>query len=240
MCLFCRKTSLKDSGILRGFTDWHCHLLPGVDDGVRTVDETLQTLALYEKEGVSEVWLTPHIMEDIPNSTASLKEKFAQLLHIYKGNIRLHLAAEYMLDKLFLERLSAGDLLPLGADGDRLLVETSYFNPPMDFAGILMRIKQAGFHPVLAHPERYRYMGANDYMNLKAGGILLQFNLFSVTGAYGKTAMEKARFIAGRGLYDISGTDTHRLAQFVGCTEKRIAKRQIEEIFTQFNYNISR
>ena len=127
---FRKQVSLKDSDIFRGFTDWHCHLLPGVDDGVQTMQESLQVLSLYEELGISEVWLTPHIMEDIPNRTEDLKERFMELNAAYQGNIILHLAAENMLDNLFEERLAKNDLLPLGNEGKHLLVETSYFNPP--------------------------------------------------------------------------------------------------------------
>ena len=69
---FRKKQTLEESGFFRGFTDWHCHILPGVDDGVLTMDESLQILAEYERLGVKEVWLTPHIMEDIPNTTEKL------------------------------------------------------------------------------------------------------------------------------------------------------------------------
>lgn len=144
---FRKRTSLADSGIFRGFTDWHCHLLPGVDDGVQTMEESLQVLSLYEELGISEVWLTPHIMEDMPNRTADLKERFAELDAAYQGNITLHLAAENMLDNLFEERLAKNDLLPLGKDGRHLLVETSYFNPPMGLNNILLRIKAKGMFP---------------------------------------------------------------------------------------------
>ena len=105
---FTKRTSLADSGIFRGFTD--CHLLPGVDDGVQTMEETLRILSLYEELGVTEVWLTPHIMEDMPNTTASLKARFKALEAAYQGNIGLHLAPENMLDNLFEERLEQNDL----------------------------------------------------------------------------------------------------------------------------------
>ena len=70
---FNKKYSIASSGILERFTDCHCHLLPGVDDGVQTMEESLQILASYEQFRVKEVWLTPHIMEDIPNSTDLLR-----------------------------------------------------------------------------------------------------------------------------------------------------------------------
>lgn len=134
---FQRKQTLAESRILRGMTDYHSHLLPGVDDGVQTVEESLEILRLYEQLGIREVWFTPHIMEDIPNTTAGLRSRFEQFQKSYTGNIRLHLAAEYMLDNLFKERLAHRDLLPIGEEGDHLLVETSYFNPPMDLYGMM-------------------------------------------------------------------------------------------------------
>lgn len=85
---------------MQGRTDWHSHILPGVDDGVQTVEEALQILAEYERLGIREVWLTPHIMEDIPNTTALLRERFIELQALYIGPIILHLAAENMLDNL--------------------------------------------------------------------------------------------------------------------------------------------
>jgi tyrosine-protein phosphatase YwqE len=134
MWFFDKRISFADSGIFQGFIDWHCHLLPGVDDGVQTMDESLKILSLYEKMGIEEAWLTPHIMEDMPNATKKLKDGFAELKENYQGPVVLHLASENMLDNLFEERLEKDDLLPLGKEGKHLLVETSYFNPPMGVA----------------------------------------------------------------------------------------------------------
>lgn len=66
---FRKKQTLEEKGFFRGFIDWHCHILPAVDDGVQTMGEALQILEEYERLGVKEVWLTPHIMEDMPNTT---------------------------------------------------------------------------------------------------------------------------------------------------------------------------
>ena len=105
---FRKKQTLEESGFFRGFTDWHCHILPGVDDGVQTMEEALQILAEYERLGIKEVWLTPHIMEDIPNTTQHLRERFKELQATYQGNVVLNLASENMLDRLFEERLAQG------------------------------------------------------------------------------------------------------------------------------------
>lgn len=207
--IFKRRNSA-GAGTLKGFVDWHCHILPGVDDGLQTIDESLQVLAEYERLGIAQVWLTPHIMEDIPNTTAGLRARFAELTEAYKGGVQLHLAAENMLDALFEERLAARDLLPIGPGGDHLLVETSYFNPPMDLHGMLERIMSAGYRPILAHPERYIYMGEKDYVQLHGMGVEFQLNLPSLAGMYGTEARKKARRLGKLGLYAYSGTDLHR------------------------------
>lgn len=212
MWSFRKKQTLEESGFFRGFTDWHCHILPGVDDGVQTMDEALQILAEYERLGVKEVWLTPHIMEDIPNTTEKLRGRFTELRTAYQGSVMLHLASENMLDNLFEERLEKNDLLPIGKDGKHLLVETSYFNPPMGLSNILLRIKAKGYHPVLAHPERYLYMNMSQYQQLKSMNIQFQLNIFSLTGLYGKEIQKRAYLLQKLHFYDYIGTDLHRMS----------------------------
>lgn len=211
---FQQKQTLAESGILRGMIDYHSHLLPGVDDGVQTVEESLEILRLYEQLGIREVWFTPHIMEDIPNTTAGLRSRFELFQKHYAGNIRLHLAAEYMLDNLFKERLAHRDLLPIGEEGDHLLIETSYFNPPMDLYGMMEKIKLAGFIPVLAHPERYTYMGEKDYHRLKEVGVMFQSNLPSLVGGYGSPVKKKVEELHSKAMINLYGTDTHTFSSF--------------------------
>lgn len=229
---FRKRTSLAASGIFQGFTDWHCHLLPGVDDGVQTMEGTLQILSLYEELGIKEVWLTPHIMEDMPNTTTFLKARFGELKAVYNGNIALHLASENMLDSIFEERLKKNDLLPLGKDGKHLLVETSYFNPPMGLNNILLRIKSKGYIPVLAHPERYNYMDEGNYRQLKEMNVKFQLNLFSLVGAYGTEVRKKAEWLLKNGFYDLTGSDTHRLAVLESTIYKqKVPQTDHEQVF---------
>ena len=81
---FTRKRTLGDIGIFNGLTDCHSHILPGVDDGVRTMEESLAILDRYERLGMKTVWLTPHIMEDVPNKTADLKNASTSSARITK------------------------------------------------------------------------------------------------------------------------------------------------------------
>ena len=209
MSLF-RKSKIGDKGFLAGMTDAHSHILPGVDDGVRRMEDSLKILSRYEELGIAEVWCTPHIMEDVPNETAALRERFETLKATYTGPIALHLGAEYMLDHLFDHRLAAGDLLDHGADGARtLMVETSTYDPPMRFDSIIDEIKAKGFFPILAHPERYHYMDRDDYRRLHENGVRFQLNLGSMAGIYGKGPLKKAQWMLSEGWYSYVGSDLH-------------------------------
>ena len=233
---FKKPQSLKACGFFNGLTDWHCHLLPGVDDGVQTMKESLEIIRMYEQLGVKSVWLTPHIMEDIPNTTTYLRERFAELQAAYSGTVELHLAAENMLDNLFKERLEENDVLPLGENSDHLLVETSYFNPPMNMSGTLERIKAMGYYPILAHPERYLYMGENDYRQLKEAGVKFQLNISSLLGMYGRHIQTKAAQLLKRGMYDLTGSDLHSRNTLTSYGQKSLSGCHRTEILSLKNH----
>jgi tyrosine-protein phosphatase YwqE len=201
---------LENSGMLDGYVDWHSHILPGVDDGIRTMDESLDTLKAFEDHGVRKVWLTPHVMEDCPNTTERLRERFEDLRQAYKGNMQLALASENMLDSLFEERLQAKDFLPIGENGEYLLVETSYVNPPYGMEDMIDGIFNIGLIPILAHPERYRYMNEDDYRKWKEKGVLFQSNFISIVGGYGETARKKLEWLLKQNMVDLIGSDIHR------------------------------
>ena len=226
MWLFHKTTVLSRSGLLKGMVDCHSHLLPGVDDGVQSMEESLQILREMEQQGIRRVWLTPHIMEDIPNETLALQRKFWELLQQYRGAVELKLAAEYMLDNLFEERLEKEDLLLLEEGKRFLLVETSYFNPPMDLLSVLQRIQKKGYYPLLAHPERYEYMQKRDYQALKEEHVSFQLNLPSLAGMYGKHVQEKAEALLKAGMYDRTGCDIHA----IGCYKTLVASAVKSEV----------
>ena len=212
-----------------GATDNHSHILPGVDDGVSDMETSLKILAAYEKLQICEVWCTPHVMEDIPNTTEGLKARFDELKAAYQGPIQLNLAAEYMMDGLFLDRLEQDDLLTHGHEGNAVLVETSYYTPPMDLHGILESIIRKGYYPILAHPERYLYMKMSDYDPLKKMGLRFQLNVASLTGAYGEDAVKKAQKLLKDGAYNYIGSDIHRYRQ-VQIWDARISKKWVQKV----------
>ena len=206
--LFNRRQSILDSGLLKGAVDNHSHILYGLDDGVKTQEDSLAILQWLEEQGVSEVWFTPHVMEDVPNTTEDIRSRFGELKAVYTGGLKLNLAAEYMIDTLFEERLAQKDLLEHGEEV--ILVETSAIAPPINLWTILDRMLKAGYRPLIAHPERYRYMEPSDYKELHNMGCLLQMNLPSIVGFYGESARQRAQYLLDKGWYRMVGSDCHR------------------------------
>ena len=220
-----QKTSISDSGVLKGFCDCHTHLLPGVDDGVATIEQSLEVLAYMESQGVSQVWCTPHVMDDIPNPTELLQKKFEELKTAYKGNIKLNLAAEYMLDSEFEKRLAEGDILKMW--DDVVLVETSTNIPPYNLLNLLENIMSKGYRPMLAHPERYRYMDVADYRHLREIGVYYQLNLPSVVGYYGETAANKALRLLREGSYYAVGSDCHKYSSILSQFNRAVLPDEV-------------
>ena len=226
-----RRYSLLESGVLDGSEDAHSHILFGVDDGSGRGDDSLGMLDFEESLGVSDVWCTPHIMEDMCNTTSGLQTRFGELKELYSGPIRLHLAAEYMMDNLFLERLRGRDLLCHG--GRTVLVETSVNTPPYNFDSIVEEIFRTGYNTLLAHPERYNYLEKEDYTSLVSKGVRLQLNLPSLTGYYGSLVREKAEWLLENGLYSAFGSDCHRLNVVqMQYEHKALTSKSIDKLLT--------
>ena len=208
-----RKKTLVHSKLFNGFTDFHSHLLPGVDDGIETIQETVEILDFYQDLGVKEVIFTPHIMEDYPENNANfLRNRFNEFQKIYTGKIKLSLGAEYMLDSCFEQHLDSDNLLTIRER--QVLVETSYVYAPMNFYDLLNKIISKGYYVVLAHPERYSYMKKADYDRLKQMGIRFQLNILSLTSYYGKGTKNTSQKILEMGYYNYLGSDMHNLHRF--------------------------
>lgn len=226
------KKTIGESALLRGATDNHSHILWGLDDGVKTREDTLAILNLYESLGLKTLWLTPHTMEDVPNTTEGLQARFAELQSIYSGPIELRLASEYMIDTLFEQRLEQRDLLTHGRD--TVLVETSTWAPPIDLWDILERMMSYGYRPMIAHPERYRYMTMKDYERLRTMGTVLQLNLPSILGSYGEEVRVKAQMLLDKGFYTMVGSDCHRFRaiekQYTGIKIKESILGQLKDL----------
>jgi len=222
------KKTFAESGILTDFVDFHSHVLPGVDDGIKNIEEALGVLHAYENLGVRKVVFTPHIMEEYPqNDALFLRSQFEAFKKLYNGNIEISLGAEYMLNNQFSKYLDSGDLLPVV--DNYLLIETAFSNPPIYFEKQLKMIQSKGYFPILAHPERYMYMEKADYQNLKDMGVLFQMNLLSIIGGYGRSVERKAKELLYAGMYDCLGTDIHQLNYHIReITHRKLGRKEIK------------
>src|SRR5579859_5352354 len=192
--------------------DMHSHLIPGIDDGVPDMETSLKLIRGLAGLGYKKIITTPHIYSEIyPNTPASIGAGSLDVkaaLEKEKIPIEFHAAAEYMMDDHFSRALDEGQ--PLLTLKDKLvLVELSFAVPNINLKNILFNLQIKGYVPVLAHPERYLYFGANKtwYDQLHEAGCLFQLNLLSLRGYYGKGPLELAEFLIKKKYVDLLGTD---------------------------------
>lgn len=215
-----------------GFVDMHNHLLPGLDDGAKTTEDSLKMLSLYADLNIQKIIATPHTMQGVWDNTPQSIEKAFNVLKKATSdygfkNMELGYASEYMMDEGFMYWLSEKKLLTL--KDNLILVEMSYFHPPLNLKDILFEIQLQGYKPVLAHPERYIFYQQNlkDLMDLKNAGCLFQLNLLSLTPHYGEATQNTALSLLEKGCYDFLGTDAHKTAHLAKI--KSIDKAKITE-----------
>ncbi len=228
MLFFSRKHELLKTPLFEGFRDYHNHTLPAVDDGVKSLDEALAALEYFEQLKVAEVILTPHVMAGINDSSDDVLNTFQTLSQAYKGDIKLSLASEYMLDTNFPARFAEGARM---LEGNSILVETSYFSAPNNVDELLFDISSSGCKPVIAHPERYLYMENKDYHKLREKDYALQLNLLSFSDMYGPQVTKNTIYILEQGLYSVIGTDLHRLSTFKSRISKiKLSTKNIDRL----------
>lgn len=198
--------------------DIHSHLLPGLDDGVKSIKETIYILKILQKLGYQKVITTPHVMSDhYPNSNFDITNRLREVNEIidkHQINIKLEAAAEYYLDEILINRITQQEKL-LTFGNNYLLFETSFFNKPAFLEEAIFNMNAQGYQPVLAHPERYGYL-LNDFellMKLKNMNLSLQMNLLSLTGFYSREVKNFAKKLLKSNLIDFVGTDCHNALQ---------------------------
>jgi len=212
--LFKKKDSITVPGKLPFSTDMHSHILPGIDDGSPDVETSVQLIRSLSELGIRRSIATPHIIGDLyrntPESITEALEKTKDACTAAGIDIELSAAAEYMLDDYFLELLQKPAPL-LTIHKNILLTEISYAYSPPNLGDIIAAIVSAGYMPILAHPERYHYYQEDfdKYEQLKEMGFVLQVNILSLIGYYGKKAEKAAKFIVEKDLAKLVGTDLH-------------------------------
>jgi protein-tyrosine phosphatase len=210
--------------------DIHSHLIPGVDDGSQSFEESLSMLKKFASLGYKKIITTPHIMTDFYNNTES------QLKLIHKDlvvkieregiDIDLQLAAEYYLDDRLFERIEDPKEEFLTFGNGYLLFETSFMNEPFYLKDFIFKAKSRGIKPILAHPERYAYLQNNDSLieDLINRELLFQVNINSISGYYSKQVKTLARKLIDYKNVHFIGSDCHNQRHLEVLEETRTSK----------------
>lgn len=212
--------------------DLHSHLLPGIDDGVKSIDESLIIIRRFQELGYKKLITTPHIMSHMYPNTKEIILKQRDLVQNYMDkeniNITLEASAEYYLDNDFLEKIKVKNLLPF--HNKYILFETSYQSEPIILTEAIFQMQSKGYIPVLAHPERYLYMhhDIDKYYKLKELGILFQINVKSLKNT-SSPITKIALTLINKGLVDFVGSDIHRINDII-TFEKLLRNKSYKNI----------
>ncbi len=211
----------------------HSHLIPGVDDGARTIDDSVALARRMHELGYKKLITTPHIQHDFYKNTPEIilggLEKVRAALQAENIPIEIEAAAEYLLDDGFEELAENGELLTFG--DKYILVELSYFNPNPNLKSIVFNLQIDGYKVILAHPERYSYWFNNigKYERLKERGILFQLNIVSLSGFYQAPVKKCAEMLIERELIDLVGSDMHNM-NYMQALEKSLKEKTLVKL----------
>jgi tyrosine-protein phosphatase YwqE len=196
--------------------DIHSHLLPGIDDGSPDIETSVQLISGMKRLGYKKLITTPHIMWDVYKNTSQIilgkLQEVKDRLANEQVDIEIQAAAEYFIDEHLGELVERKE--PLLCFGNNfVLVEFSMVSQPFEWKKTLFEMQIQGYQPVIAHPERYAYLDRNKnfYDELKSAGYLFQLNILSLSGQYGNSVTELARYLTKKGYYDLIGSDLHHV-----------------------------
>ncbi len=193
--------------------DMHSHLVPGIDDGSKSLEESLELIRGLKELGYKKLITTPHIMADKYRNTPEIiyagLEELRAAVKAQNIEVEIDAAAEYLVDDRFMEKAESGKLLTVGKNF--ILVELSYFTEPPNLNSVFFELQLKGYRVILAHPERYLYWHnkPKKYHDLYDRGIYLQLNINSLTGWYSKESMKIAHYLIDNKLIKFLGSDTH-------------------------------
>jgi tyrosine-protein phosphatase YwqE len=208
--------------------DMHSHFIPGIDDGAKTIEDSVTLIKSMVALGYTSIITTPHIMVDYyPNTSKIILDGLETVQHALKEHkieVKMRAAAEYYIDEHFVKLLETEPLLTIYKN--EVLVECSMMYEPPMLTDVLFNMVTSGYRPVLAHPERYLFFHNNleRYTELKDRGCLMQLNTLAITGYYGKSIKSIAEELLARGMYDYLGTDMHHERHAAAITDLAFSK----------------
>jgi protein-tyrosine phosphatase len=228
MKFFTTKSALADFSAVKA--DMHSHLIPGIDDGAKTLDDSIALARRMHELGYTKLVTTPHIQHEYFRNTPEIilngLEKVRVALKSENVPVEIHAAAEYLVDDGFEEKASTGNLLTFS--GKYLLVELSYFNPHPNLKAIIFNLQVDGYKVILAHPERYTYWFSDfsKYEDLKDRGVFFQVNLVSLARFYPDPVKKMAEKLIEKGMIDFVGSDMHN-TNYLLALEKSLKEKSL-------------
>ncbi len=196
--------------------DFHSHLIPGIDDGVKTVDEAVEVVKALMELGFGKIITTPHVMTDGYNNSNEIilkgRDDVRNALKQSGINVEFEAAAEYYIDETLLPKIKNKSLLTL--KDKFVLVELSYVAAPLNLTTYFFELNAAGYKVILAHPERYPFYYRKDisaFEEVREKGVYFQMNLGSLAGVYGEGAKKAAEMLVDAEMIDFVATDIHNM-----------------------------
>ncbi len=195
--------------------DFHTHILPNIDDGSRSIEETFNLIEEAKQAGFDKIVLTPHYMEGYYETDVAEREVWLDAIskNLYIKNYagKLYLGNEiYMSDNMIglLENAKASTI----NNTSYVLFELPLNSEPLNLYNIIYQMQQYKIVPILAHPERYAFMQKEPELlyDLVEKGVLLQANYGSIIGQYGKKPQNLVRKMFENNLVHFLGSDVHR------------------------------
>jgi protein-tyrosine phosphatase len=224
--------------------DIHCHVLPGIDDGSKDLDMSLEMLSIAEENDTTKIIATPHyyrgsyenhfedVLKHVENLNAEIKTRGIDI-DIFPGQ-------EVFVDKYTLDAYKQGIIHTLN-DSKYMLIEFPMDVLPQDAIDIIYELKLLGVRPIVAHPERYLYINGN-LMNINKfieEGCLFQLNTSSIMGLMGSRVKEAAQGLMDNGLCHFIASDAHSTGKRcpnLGLLMKDI-KKEYKEVYNSVQRN---
>ena len=201
-------------------TDMHSHLIPAIDDGSGSMEESIDLVRRLSDLGYKKLITTPHIMQDMFKNTPEIILSGLKKLQTAVKNagipIEIDAAAEYLIDDGFEDKIENGKLLSFG--NNYVLVELSFFAEHPNLSSIIFDLQISGYKVVIAHVERYTYWYENmkKYEELKDRNVFFQLNTISLGGYYSEQTKEIAEKLIDNKMIDFLGTDLHNINYYEG------------------------